>query len=151
MKFFVYLILIIYTYTLSKIEQSIHLTPTKLLITDNKEDIILPSPNLFEKDISGLNFTTKLKDAETALYRKLSTQNFLKTNFNATAYRYDNVPTYRIDKMTTVIDIRPNKTFADINEKITFTLENGVFSSISRKISLNGSSDSLVAFRLTSR
>jgi hypothetical protein len=152
MKFYVFLILYVFCYTIKAgTEQAIRLSPNKLLIPNSKEDP-LQSPGPFEKDISDMNFSTKLKDAETALYRKLTTHNFLKNNFNSTApYRLDYFPTYRIDKITTLIDLKQNKTFADINEKVTFTLENGIFSSISRKISLAGSSDSLVAFRLSSR
>jgi hypothetical protein len=126
--------------------QSIQLSPNKLLITDNKPDLIPEPENSIEKDISAINFSSRLKDAESALFRKLS-NNYLKTDPKP---RINYIPTYRIDKLNTVVDLKTNKTFAEIKEKVTFTLENGIFSSLSRKISLAGSSDSLLAFRLTS-
>jgi hypothetical protein len=154
MKFSVLLILFIFSLNLNKdiidSKQSIHLNSNKLLITDNRENIVSNTNNI-NNDISDVDFASKLEDAEKNLFKRLNTNNLKSSTINSKAFEKDFLPRYLIKKLNTFIDLKPNNTYAEITEKATFTLTNGVFSSINRKISLAGSSDSIIAFRLTSR
>jgi hypothetical protein len=154
MKFYAFLIILFYlVHSLSNIKkQSIHLSPNKLLITDNKNDspIIKQSiPTEIEnKNVFDINFPLGLKDAEKTLYNKLNKKK--ASDDNSTNDKINIIPTYKIVSLNTTLDIRPSKTFGEVNEIVKFQLENGSFSSISRKISLSGSSDSLIAFKVSS-
>lgn len=62
-----------------------------------------------------------------------------------------NIPSYFIQKIETNLKIRNDKTFGQVIENVKFILKNGVFTSIIRKISLAGSSDSIIAFKVSSK
>lgn len=59
-------------------------------------------------------------------------------------------PNYKIISQNTTLKIVKDKTYAEVNESVKFEFSHGTFSSIIRKISLGGTSDSLIAFKLTS-
>ncbi len=61
------------------------------------------------------------------------------------------IPSYYIDRMETDIKIQKDKTYGQIIENVKFVLKNGRFYSIIRKISLAGSSDSIIAFKVSSK
>jgi hypothetical protein len=60
------------------------------------------------------------------------------------------VPNYKIINQNTILKIVKDKTYAEVTDKIKFEFSHGTFSSIIRKISLGGTSDSLIAFKLIS-
>ena len=60
------------------------------------------------------------------------------------------VPTTHISNLSTEIFISKNKCSALIKETALFTISNGVFNSITRRISLDGSADSISGFKLAS-
>lgn len=113
------------------------------------------------------NFTDKLKKAEEQLFIRLKEDN-MSVNHNyihndilsegnrkissSLNLMKDNklIPIYRIISLNSLINIDGDKTYGEVNEKVKFELANGSFSSIIRKISLSGSSDSLIAFKLSS-
>jgi tRNA U34 5-carboxymethylaminomethyl modifying enzyme MnmG/GidA len=59
-------------------------------------------------------------------------------------------PTIKIDTIDTHILIKKDKTEGEVFEKVKFSLRDGVFNSIVRKISLGGTSDKHFGFRLAS-
>jgi hypothetical protein len=59
-------------------------------------------------------------------------------------------PTIKIDTIDTHILIKKDKTEGGVFEKVKFSLRDGVFNSIVRKISLGGTSDKHFGFRLAS-
>jgi hypothetical protein len=119
-----------------------------------------------------VNFNSKLKQAEEDLYNNLSKRdinnsgkmkrltqiqirNSTLNNTNSSTqkkelYSEQIIPVYKISSLTTSITINNMKTSGEINEKVKFLLKDGTFSSLIRKISLAGSSDSAVVFKLTS-
>jgi len=134
--------------------------------------------NINNKNIFDENFSNKLKQAEKELINKLKKDkiksrnndqsqdyirnkndtdnnnlNFVNTqelvNSKQSQENLNSIPIYKIVSLDTKIKINPEKTYGEVNEKVKFELSNGSFSSIIRKISLGGSSDSLVAFKLT--
>jgi len=52
--------------------------------------------------------------------------------------------------METEIKIKTDKTYGQVTENVKFILRNGIFTSIIRKVSLAGSSDSIIAFKVSS-
>ncbi len=62
-----------------------------------------------------------------------------------------NIPSYNIQRMQTEIKIKSDKTYGQVIENVQYILKNGVFTSIIRKISLAGSSDSIIAFKVSSK
>jgi hypothetical protein len=61
-----------------------------------------------------------------------------------------NVPSYSISSIRTSVHIRNGSCDAEIKEDVNFIINNGVFSSVTRKISLEGTSDTMYGFKLTS-
>ena len=61
------------------------------------------------------------------------------------------IPSYNIKRMETEIKIKNDKTYGQVTENVKFILKNGLFTSIIRKISLAGSSDSIIAFKVSSK
>jgi hypothetical protein len=59
-------------------------------------------------------------------------------------------PTIIINSIDTHILIKKDKTEGEVLEKVKFTLKDGVFNSIVRKVSLGGTSDRHFGFRLAS-
>lgn len=62
-----------------------------------------------------------------------------------------NIPAYHILRMETEIKIKSDKTYGQVTENVQYVLKNGLFTSIIRKISLAGSSDSIIAFKVSSK
>lgn len=60
-------------------------------------------------------------------------------------------PSYHIKRMETEIKIKRDRTYGQVTENVQYILRNGLFSSIIRKISLAGSSDSIIAFKVSSK
>ena len=60
------------------------------------------------------------------------------------------LPITQINSLKTQIFISKNKCSANIQESVVFSLSNGVFNSITRRISLDGSADSISGFKLAS-
>jgi hypothetical protein len=60
------------------------------------------------------------------------------------------MPVTQINSLNTEIFISKNKCSAAIKENVVFTLSNGVFNTITRRISLDGSADSISGFKLAS-
>jgi len=61
------------------------------------------------------------------------------------------IPTYHIQRMETEIKLKKDRTYGQVTENVHYILKNGVFTSIIRKISLAGSSDSIIAFKVSSK
>lgn len=59
-------------------------------------------------------------------------------------------PNTQINSFNTEIFISKNECSAKIKETVFFTIGNGVFNSITRRISLDGSADSISGFKLAS-
>lgn len=74
-----------------------------------------------------------------------SEKNALKENLT------NNLPSYNMIKLDTNIKIFDKKTYGQVTENAKFILKNGSFTSIIRKISLAGSSDSIIAFKVSSK
>jgi hypothetical protein len=81
--------------------------------------------------------------AEDALINKLLAR---RTNLTKNSR-----PSYKIVEIQTNINIPKEKCSATVKETVNFILQNGYFSLIIRKVSLAGSANSLVAFRLKSK
>lgn len=152
-------------------KQSIHLSANKLEIvnevTPNNKIVVKKnkeSANKIEdKNVFDMNFSSQLKQAEQDLLLKLKNMNNKRIdNLNQTQTKNDTsvnegeispsskLPVYRIENISTVITVDEDKTQGNVLETVKFVLANGTFSSIIRKISLTGSSDSLIAFKLSS-
>ena len=98
----------------------------------NKE-IFLNETHLNEKQPQFLKKKEIMK-----VLRKVEAKEILKT------------PTIKIDSIDTHILIKKDKTDGEVFEKVKYTLRDGVFNSIVRKISLGGTSDKHFGFRLAS-
>jgi hypothetical protein len=61
------------------------------------------------------------------------------------------IPSYNIQNIETHLKIKNDKTYGQITETVKFILKNGIFTSIIRKVSLAGSSDSIIAFKASSK
>ncbi len=59
-------------------------------------------------------------------------------------------PLTKIQTIETQIFVKKNKTEGEIYEKVKFVLQDGIFDSIVRKISLGGTSDKQIGFKLAS-
>ena len=60
-------------------------------------------------------------------------------------------PSYKVLKIDSSITIRKSKCSGEVKEIAKYELSNGYFSLIIRKISLAGTANSLVAFKLSSK
>ena len=60
------------------------------------------------------------------------------------------LPSTTINSLNTQIFISKNKCSANIHETAVFTLSNGIFHTITRRISLDGSADSISGFKMAS-
>lgn len=69
---------------------------------------------------------------------------------NSTLDKKIEMPVTQINSLNTQIYISKNKCSANIQESVVFSLSNGVFNSITRRISLDGSADSISGFKLAS-
>lgn len=69
---------------------------------------------------------------------------------NSTLNKKIDMPVTQINNLNTQIFISSNKCSANIQESVIFSLSNGVFNSITRRISLDGSADSISGFKLAS-
>jgi hypothetical protein len=140
-------------------KQSILINDNKLLIKDKKFEAIIikaKDDNNLIKEIHSddkilhLNFNNKLKQAEENLMKKIKEVMNRRTAMNEPIYKSENSPQYKILSLSTSISIAKERTFGEVKEKVTYELSHGSFSSIIRKFSLSGSSDSFVAFKLFS-
>ena len=61
------------------------------------------------------------------------------------------IPSYHIQRMETEIKIKRDKTYGQVIENVQYIVKNGLFTSIIRKVSLAGSSDSIIAFKVSSK
>jgi hypothetical protein len=98
-----------------------------------------------------LKIGNKIKIAEKGFLKKLnivdshnSYNSLMKIGKNT------NVPSYSISSIRTSVHIRKGSCDAEIKEDVNFIINNGVFSSVTRKISLEGTSDTMYGFKLTS-
>ncbi len=141
------LILLTYSLCIKELGNSFQLD-SQSITADNKNPIITNSkPSLLNiHNILEVNFSNNLEKAEKALMRRLD-----NTDKSPPTNSSNLIPTYRMLTLNTTIEVKPRKTNGLISEKVRYILENGSFSSISRVFSLAGSSDSLVAFKATSK
>ena len=82
---------------------------------------------------------------EENLNSEKSEKNTLKENLK------NKLPTYNMVNLSTNLKIFDKKTYGQVTENAKFVLKNGSFTSIIRKISLAGSSDSIIAFKVSSK
>jgi hypothetical protein len=143
------------------------LTPEIKSVNQNENKIIsLNSPSIQDNSfVLDINFQEKIKEAEEELYSQFKSnkrESYLKYNKNrkddsSTSYQpstnkenQSSLAYYKIISLLTEITINKDKPYGVVFEKVRFELKKGTFTSIIRKFSLKGSSDSLIAFKLTS-
>lgn len=78
-------------------------------------------------------------------YKNKSEKNTLKETLK------NRLPSYNMINLNSKIKIFDKKTYGQVTENAKFVLKNGSFTSIIRKISLAGSSDSIIAFKVSSK
>lgn len=102
--------------------------------------------------ISSLNLKigNKIKIAEKGLKKLNIIDNHNSNNSLMKIGKNTNIPSYSISYIKTSILIRKGSCDAEIREDVNFIITNGVFSSVTRKISLEGTSDTMYGFKLTS-
>lgn len=93
----------------------------------------------------------KLKSNNFRVENINNTQTNQKQNINDMIEPAPIIPTYHIQRMETEIKLKKDKTYGQVTENVQYILKNGVFTSIIRKISLAGSSDSIIAFKVSSK
>jgi len=106
--------------------------------------------------LSQLNASSIVKTTN----NQVKSVNNMKTNINlktdqmkplnSTLDKKIEMPVTQINSLNTQIFISKNKCSANIQESVVFSLSNGVFNSITRRISLDGSADSISGFKLAS-
>lgn len=100
------------------------------------------------KNIGDSNFDNKLKQAENELLNSLKVG---EMRVDSGKIKKGKVIQHNwIVSLDSEIKLSDMNTYGVVKEKVKFKLVNGSFSSLIRKISLVGSSDSLVAFKLSS-
>lgn len=108
----------------------------------------------FSKDeISALNFKigNNIKSAEQGFLTNYNNYKRISRNFSKIKVgKRTNVPSYSISSIKTSILVRQGSCDAEIREEVSFLISDGVFSSLTRKISLEGTSDTMYGFKLTS-
>ena len=109
------------------------------------------------KTISRKNIPKRLKEQNTKT-DKITNENLNeisntdRTETNTLKENLKNkLPSYNIENLDTNIKIFDKKTYGQVTENAKFVLKNGSFTSIIRKISLAGSSDSIIAFKVSSK
>ena len=113
----------------SNVESKNNLKKSSNSIKENKIDIFSISQNPEQNPLqnSSLNFTNSNSDNSPRLS-----------------------PSVEIEKIKTEIFVKKDSTEGLISETVSYILKQGNFESITRKISLSGSSDKLVGFKLAS-
>lgn len=98
-----------------------------------------------------LKIGNKIKIAEKGLLKKLNIVDSHNSNNSLMKIgKNTNVPSYSITSIKTSVQIRKGSCDAEIKEEVNFIINNGAFSSVTRKISLEGTSDTMYGFKLTS-
>jgi len=148
--------------------KELQLTPEIKSVNENENKIISSNiPSIQENSfILDINFQDKIKEAEEYLYSQLKSNkrgSYLNYNKNrkddsSTTYQtsankenQSSLAHYKISSLITEITINKDKAYGVVYEKVRFEMKKGTFTSIIRKFSLKGSSDSLIAFKLTSK
>jgi hypothetical protein len=106
-----------------------------------------------KEQISSLNLKlgNKLKVAEKGLLHNLNIIETILINNNTLKIgKSTSLPSYSISTIKTSVNIRKGSCDAEVKEDVNFIVSNGVFSSVTRKISLEGTSDTMYGFKLTS-
>jgi hypothetical protein len=136
------LIYFVVLYLLSSVETYTH-EKKSLEHEMNPPNLHLPASNLFKttndqvKSVNNIKSNINLKTDQ------------IKPS-NSTLDKKIEMPVTQINSLNTQIYISKNKCSANIQESVVFSLSNGVFNSITRRISLDGSADSISGFKLAS-
>ena len=98
-----------------------------------------------------LKIGSDIKTAERGLMKNINNlENTYINNSSLKVGKSTNIPSYWISSIKTSILIRKGSCDAEVREEVNFVVSNGVFSSVTRKISLEGTSDTMYGFKLTS-
>ena len=100
--------------------------------------------------LSSLKNENKFKSAENNFLKKLKTNNLKETDMRL-ENQQSQLPNYKIISIESNITIAKNKCNGIVKEIVKYQLSNGSFSLIIRKVSLAGSANSLIAFKLSSK
>ena len=97
-----------------------------------------------------LKLGNKIKTAEKGFLSKFNIFTNKNNKSSVKIGKITKIPSYSISSIKTNIFVRKNNCDAEIKEEVSFIISNGVFSTLSRKISLDGSSNTMYGFKLIS-
>ena len=97
-----------------------------------------------------LDLANKNKNSDATNSQENKGENFLKNSYKIQPEPIFPRENYIIKSIDTIIVLKQNQTNGEVKEKITFELSRGKFSSLTRKISLQSSSERFSNFKLSS-